>query len=254
MLSACFDRHPPDRPCGRRPPALEHGIHVGQDHQHLGLELSAQNRRHSILVHHGVYSLQAEEWILIHRRTTAACRDYHHVFTQQPLNDRELYHTERQRARCHPAPVTRAVLAHRAAGLPQPGCFGGRQRVPDRLGGLIQGRIVPVHQCLGDHGNDFALNPGGGERVLQRLLQHVPDPARCFRHQHAQRQRLRYLSCRLVAGQLVAHLGPVAVHDDDPPTLPGQLHDRSHTLTRMAELIGDRCRLVRTGQRIAAQC
>jgi hypothetical protein len=42
--------------------------------------------------------------------------------------------------------------------------------VTDGLGRLVQGRIVPVNQRLGDHGDDVALDPGRGERILERLL------------------------------------------------------------------------------------
>jgi hypothetical protein len=43
------------------------------------------------------------------------------------------------------------------------------------------------------------------------------------------------------------------VHDDDPPTLPSQLHNRGDTLPRMTELIGDRCRLARPGDGVTAE-
>jgi hypothetical protein len=47
---------------------------------------------------------------------------------------------------------------------------------------------------------------------LQRLLDHVPHPARGRRDQHAQRQRLDLVGGDLVAREVVAHLRAVAVH------------------------------------------
>ena len=124
---------------------------------------------------------------------------------------------------------------------------------PIGLVGSIERRIVAIDQRLGDDGDDFALHSGRGERVLEGLLEHVPDPARRLGDQDSQRQRLHHLPSRLVPQQLIADLRTVAVHDDDPPSLPGQLYDRRDTLARMPELVGYSGRLIRARQRVAAE-
>ena len=129
-----------------------------------------------------------------------------------------------------------------------------RQRVPDRLGRGAQRRIVAIDQRLTDDGDHVALDASARECVLQRLLQHVPDPAGGLRDQHSERQRLRHLTGGLVAHQLVTDLRPVSMHDDDSPPLPRQLDDRRDALARVAELVGDGGRLIRARQRIATEC
>ena len=152
----------------------------------------------------------------------------------------------RRQAPAPSLPTARPASRMRAASLSDSGW-------PIGLVGSTERRIVAIDQRLGDDGDDFALHSGRGEGVLQGLLEHVPDPARRLRHQHSQRQRLRHLPGRLVPQQLVADLGTVAVHDDNPPSLPGQLYDRRDTLARMPELIGYRGRLIRARQRVAAE-
>ena len=56
--------------------------------------------------------------------------------------------------------------------------------------GCAERRVVPIDQRLRDHRDHVARHPCRRERVLQRLLEHVADPAGGLRHQHAERQRL----------------------------------------------------------------
>ncbi len=56
------------------------------------------------------------------------------------------------------------------------------------------------------------------KRVLERLLDHVPDPARGRRHEQSQWQWLNEIARKLVSDEGVTHLGPVAVDQRDLPT------------------------------------
>ena len=47
----------------------------------------------------------------------------------------------------------------------------------DRLGGISQGRIVAVHQHLGDDGHHLAAQSAALEFVVERALEHVTDRA-----------------------------------------------------------------------------
>ena len=95
--------------------------------------------------------------------------------------------------------------------------------------------------------------PVAHQRVLQRLLDHVADPAGRRRDEHAERQRTRFLARRLVAHQLVADLRSVAVHDAHVPAVVNQLDDRGEAFARVAKLIVDGRRLAGRRERIAAE-
>jgi len=127
------------------------------------------------------------------------------------------------------------------------------QRVPHGLGGRAQVGVVGAALGLRDQRDDGALDPRARQRILQRLLDHVAHPARGRRDQHAERQRLDLAGGDLVARQLVAHLGAVAVHEGDVPPRARQLDDGGEALARMPELIGDGRPLALRGDGIAAQ-
>jgi hypothetical protein len=125
---------------------------------------------------------------------------------------------------------------------------------PDRLARLLQRRIRRIHQHLRDQGGDDPADAGALQRVLERLLDHVADPPRGGRDQHAQRQRGQLGARPLVAQQLVADLRAVAMHDHDPPAAARQLHHRGQALPRVGELLMDVAARARRLQRVAAQC
>ena len=159
--SASADAHPADGPRGRRAPPFEHGVHVGEDHQHLRPELRREDGRDPILVHHGVDALEAQHRILVHRGPAPARRDarwYPAPAAAAPPasstmpSGRGLVAIRRQspapsRPTARPASRSRADL-------------GLGQRVPDRLGGPAERRIVPVHQRLGHHRRPRRAAPG----------------------------------------------------------------------------------------------
>ena len=111
-----------------------------------------------------------------------------------------------------------------------------------------------VAQRLGNERDHLARDAGTGERVLQRLLDHVAHPAGCSGHEDAQRQRLHLVGGDFVAGQLVSHLRAVAVDQGDAPPLTRQIHDRGEARPRVAELVRDRGPLLRRGDGVAAEC
>jgi hypothetical protein len=84
-------------------------------------------------------------------------------------------------------------------------------------------------------------------------LNHVSHPACGRGHQDAERQRLHLVAGELVASEIIAYLGAVAVHDRDAPAAAGQVYHRRETFARVAELVGDRGALTDRGNRVPTQ-
>ena len=91
------------------------------------------------------------------------------------------------------------------------------------------------------------------QRVLERLLDHVADPAGGRGDEHAEWQRTRLVARDFVPHQLVADLRTVAVDDAHAPSGERQLDDRAEALARMAELIVDRRPFAGRRERVAAE-
>ena len=164
-----------------------------------------------------------------------------------------LHHGDRARAGGEASPAARLCLRHRHTPGPQADDASGIESVPDRFRGIAQVRVTRVAQRLGDQRDDFPFHTRAGERVLERLLDHVAHPARGRRHEHAERQRLDPVAREFVAGQLVAHLWTVAVHEHDAPPGARQLDDRREALARVAELVADRRALACGRHGVAAE-
>ena len=220
--------------------AAVHRVHVGEDQQHFGSDLPAEHGGDAVLVDDGVDPLEPQHGVVVHRRPAAAARHDdvpggNEVSDHGALDDRD-----RPGAGREPAPAARLLFPHRHAPRLQPGHAHGIKRVSDRLGRLAEIGVVRIARRLGDEGDHLTRHRGARQRVLKRLLDHVAHPARRRRHEHAERQRFHLVGGDLGAGQLVSHLGTVAVHQDDAPTVAGQVHDRGKAGARVAELIRDR--------------
>ena len=87
--------HAPDGARLRCAPALENRIHVGQDHQHFGLQLTGEDGGDPVLVHYGVEPLETENGVLIHRRPATARGDDQRAQVEQSLDERKLDYAER---------------------------------------------------------------------------------------------------------------------------------------------------------------
>ena len=235
-------------------PAIDR-VDVRQDQQHLSPDLAPQDRRHAVLVGHGVDAFEAEAGIGIDRRAAATARDDdvpggHEVADHVPLDDADRYRAGRQPP---PAAASRRIFPHGNAPGLEPRHLHPVERMADRLGGQTQVAVVRVAQRLRDHRDDRALDMGPRQRVLQRLLDHVAHPARGGGHQDTKRQRLHLIGGELVARQVVTDLGPVAVDQRDVPPGAGQVHDGGEALARVAELIGDGGPFPRRGDGVAAE-
>src|SRR4029079_6091280 len=93
-----------------------------------------------------------------------------------------------------------------------------RERLPDELRRLQQRRVVRTHLHLRDQRDDLASRSRTTQRVLDRLLDHVADPAGRSRDEHPEWKRARLGPRDLVADELVTDLWAIAMdHADVPP-------------------------------------
>src|SRR4051812_23538779 len=124
--------------------------------------------------------------------------------------------------------------------------------MPDELLRIFERRVVRSDFNLGQDGYDIALASGFPKRVLERLLQHVSDPAGRPSHQNAER-KWRYLVARLfIPHQLVTDLRAVAVHHYDAPSLEREVDDWAEARASMSELIADGRAFAWRRQRVSA--
>ena len=243
------DRHAADRPGGRSAPPLVHRVHVGEDHQHLRLELPGEDRRRPGPCpppRPRPRGRGADRRTPAGRRRPRRSRS---CLLEQPAHHRELDDGQRASG-WWPSAATRRRRPGRPLAPPRAAAPPPRRSARGRSAwsacssaGSYRSTSVWVTTVTTSRSH-----PRRRERVLQRLLEHVADPAGRLRDQDAERQRLDHAPGDLVAHQLVADLRPVAVHDDDAPALARQLDDRRHALARMAELVGDRGAARRRGR------
>ena len=90
---------------------------------------------------------------------------------------------------------------------------------PIGLVGFLKGRVVAIHQHLGDDRGDVLLDAALEQLVLQRLLQRVADRALRVRAAHVQRNFVHPFDLLrdLGAAQDKTDLRPVAVTDGNVP-------------------------------------
>ena len=167
-------------------------------------------------------------------------------------DDRRLMDRQRRRTPDHASKPPPTVGLDHGAMLHELGRALRSQLVPDELARRLERRVVRVHLHLRDHGDHIARAPGATQGVLQRLLHHVANPARGPGNEHAERERADQLARELVADQLIADLGAVAVDDADVPPGERELDDRNEAGTRMPELFGDRRVRAVGGERVSA--
>src|SRR5688572_9833326 len=157
--------------------------------------------------------------------------------------------------RRHNAPPAVAVFAQRPVvlALHRLRCLLV-EHATNRFDRFARGRIVRIDQYLRDHGDDIALDARALQRVLQRLLDHVTNPACGSGHQDAERQRRQHTARHLVAVQLITDLRTIAVHDRDTPTRVRHRDDRRQALARVGELLVNVPAFALAQERVATQC
>ncbi len=104
--------------------------------------------------------------------------------------------------------------------------------------------------------DDLALHLTLLELVPEKPREHAPEEALRVRDRHVERERSHLGPRELAAEQDVAHLGTVPVRDDHLPRPVGPREERgelAHGLARPRELRGDRARLARAHDRVAAE-
>jgi len=233
--------------------AVVYGIDVGEDQEHVRADLPRQDRRDAVLVGDGVDPLEPQHGVFVDRRPSAAAR-HHDVARRDQVPDHVvLHHRGGLGARREAAPAPRLLLLHRHAVRFESRQPHGVEGVTDRLDRDPQVRVVRVAQRLGHERNHLARHARAGERILERLLDHVAHPAGGCRHEDAEGKRLNLVRRDLVPRELVAHLRPVAVHQGDGPPGAREVHDRRQAFARVTELVRDRGPLSRRRDRVAAQ-
>src|SRR5215831_5173117 len=136
----------------------------------------------------------------------AAGGNHHHALFYQGLDCRQLDDRTWCGAADHAAEVAVAVLAHDVSLRLELARVLLRELATDELRGIEERGIVGVDFHLCDDGCHASTAVVAAQRVLDRLLDHVADPARCGGDQNAERQRCGLASSHLVSHELIADL------------------------------------------------
>ena len=207
-----------------------HLLHGGEDDEGIGVDLLGQHAGGEVLVDDRRRALEVVALGLVDRDAAAAAGHHHqsgvhHVADGLNLDDGlglgRGHHTAVAPARVLNDVI--APLSHHFVGL-----LLGHEGA-DGLCGVLEGRVVPVYFHLGQHGG-HALGDAAIQQLLpQRILEIIADIP--LAHGHADGEGAGDVLLRLRAGQLGhgllnhAHLGAVAVGDDDLVALLDQIHD-----------------------------
>ena len=103
---------------------------------------------------------------------------------QQPFHRPDLKNPLGQRGRHHPAPLRSILLEDPAFFAFQPVGFFFLIHRADKLGRVLEGRVVRIDF---DHGQDGGKRHFEGQQVAHLLLDHIADHSLCLRPQHIQR-------------------------------------------------------------------
>src|SRR5262245_37414209 len=183
----------------------------------------------------------------------AAGRDHEEPFAHERSDHSQLAHADGCGTADDPSQVSMAVRLYQVpVGLQFPRAFRC-ERSSDELRRVAKRRICRIDLDLGDDRRDAAVAVRATKRILERLLDHVADPARRCRDEHAQRKRTGFLTRCFVSYELVAHLRSVAMNDANAPTLEGQVDNRAKALACVAKLVVDRGALTRGCECVASE-
>src|SRR5215831_15438753 len=155
----------------------------------------------------------------------SGCNHYH-ALLYQGLDHRQLDDRPWCRAPDHAAEVPVAVLADDVPLGFELTRMLRRELATDELRGIEERRVVGVDFDLGDDRRHASIAVVAAQRILDRLLDHVADPAGRGGDQDAERQRRGLASSNLVSHELIADLRAVAMHDADAPAGKREIDDR----------------------------
>ncbi len=227
-----------------------HFLHAGGDHQHIGADLSGQQRGGEIFVDHRIHALVVALLGTHYGNAAAARADHHKAFLRQGLDGIGFDDTHRLRRGHHAAVSAARILNEMPVGMSllKRVPLGFAEKRANRFGGMGKAGIVFIHFHLGDHRHRL-LFAAGGKAVVQRLLDQIADPALGIGHavcQRGERQSFPLVG-NFGPAQIQPHLGTVAVCKHDV-IVGGQhfqhrLRDRFHRLrlvfNRLAGVIFD---------------
>jgi hypothetical protein len=111
--------------------------------------------------------------------------------------------------------------------------------VTDEFLWVLERWVIGRYLDLCENGHHIARTARFPQSVLERLLQHVADPAGGTGDENAKRKRRDFAPRLFVANELVSDLRSVPVDDHDAPSVESKIHDRSETRSAVAELIAD---------------
>ena len=147
-----------------------HLLHGGEDDEHIGVQQFRQLGGGEILVDDGGRSYQTAV-AAHHGDTAAAYGDDHGAAVHQRPDGILLDDIHGLGGGDHLTPATTGVLHHGAATLGHD-AVGGHLVIEgaDGLGGVLEGRVVFIHQGLGHHGGHALADAPGGQLVADGVL------------------------------------------------------------------------------------
>ena len=135
----------------------------------------------------------------------------------QPPNRAQLHDPQRLRRRHDPSPARIRVLDQLPALVAAPFRLVGVQEAADRLGRILERRVIRGHLGLADDGGGLPVHAPPAELVVEVLLQCVADRALTVHSADVQRELVQFVRCQLRAPQDEADLWAIAMADGDVP-------------------------------------
>ena len=218
-----------------------HLLHGGEDDEHIGVQQLRQLGGGEILVDDGGRAYQTAV-AAHHGDTAAAYGDDHGAAVHQRPDGILLDDIHGLGGGDHLTPATTGVLHHGAATLGHD-AVGGHLVIEgaDGLGGVLEGRVVFIHQHLRDYGGHVLPEATGGQLIADGILQMVTDIA--LTHGATLREgHIRLDGAGLGGGREPqidhAHLRAVAVGNDDLVAGGDEVHDGLSGQGHQLQLLG----------------
>ena len=158
---------------------------------------------------------------------------------EQRPNCRDFVNRKRSRTADDPPEVSLSIFLDPMTLGSQLARAHNRQSVSDEFFWILERRIICSDFDLGENCYYVSRVSGLAQIILERLLQHVTDPTSRTGDKYTKWQWCNLATCLLVPDELVADLRPVAVNDDDAPSIENEIDDWAKTLARVPELVGD---------------
>ena len=204
-------------------------FHSGQDNQPICVQLLCEDGGGEILVNDGGCALQMVPFRFEHRDAAPAAGNDDMICLHEGADRIDFDDTLWFRAGHHPAPAAAGIF-HDVVIPFLFQCTGFRlgHEGADGFGGILEGRIVRIHFHLGQHGSSAFIDAPVQHFFAHGVLEVIADIA--LAHSHTDRQGARNILFRLGTGQLRhgvldhAHLGTVAMADDDFVAVLDQVH------------------------------